>query len=43
MEYLHNRRLQWFCNPEKTKESAWSSKCRTFQKLIADCPDNNIV
>ena len=32
-----------FVIQKKIKESAWSSKYRTFQKLIADCPDNNIV
>ena len=30
-ECLQERRLQWFDHRDKMKESAWSSKCRTFK------------
>ena len=30
-EYLQYRRLQWFGHLERTEETAWSSKCRTFK------------
>ena len=30
IESLMGRRLQWFGDLEKMRESAWSSKCRTF-------------
>ena len=29
-ECLQDRRLQWFGHLERMKESAWSSKCKTF-------------
>ena len=30
-ECVQDRRLQWFGHLERIKESAWSSKCRTFK------------
>ena len=30
-ECLQGRRVKWFCRLKRMEESAWSSKCRTFQ------------
>ena len=33
-ECLQKRRLEWFVYLEKIEECLWSSKCRTYSRLV---------